>query len=136
MKWMLSIACLAMCSMCLAADDDETKNTAVVVKHLMTHAFPKDTGSEGRVLTVEYAPGGSSKPHSHPGAIFAYVLEGSIVCGINNDEEKTYKTGETWFEEPGCVHRVSRNASTTEKAKILVFFVTQPGNAIVEPPKK
>jgi quercetin dioxygenase-like cupin family protein len=135
MKWIFAIASLVMSATCLAAEG-ETKAPAVVATELMVKDFPAETGSQGRMLTVEFAPGAASKPHTHPGAIFAYVLEGSVVAGLNNDEAKTYKTGESWYEQPGCVHRVSRNASTTEKAKLLVFFVTQPGKKIVEPIKE
>jgi len=132
MKWLLAALIFSISTTCLYAED--TKPTAVTL--LLSKEFPKETGNEGRMLTVEFAPGGVSKPHSHPGAIFAYVLEGSVVSGLNNEEAKTYKTGECWYEEPGCVHSVSRNASATEKARLLVFFVTQPGKPVVIPAKE
>src|SRR6201989_968983 len=102
-----------------------------VVTELMKHEYPKDTGQEGRMLLVEFAPGGGSPAHKHPGAVFVYVLEGSVLTGLNEGEVKIYKAGESWYEEPGCIHRVARNASQTEKAKLLVFFVTQPGSPAV-----
>jgi quercetin dioxygenase-like cupin family protein len=107
-----------------------------VVTELMKREFPKETGNEGRMMIVEFAPGAGSPAHSHPGAIFAYVLEGSIVSGLNDTEARTYGAGESWYEEPGCVHRVSHNASATQKARLLVFFVTQPGKPVVIPAKQ
>ena len=133
MKWIFLFLLVLSGTTCLCAEGD-TKPT--IVTPLLTKEFPKETGSEGRMLIVEFAPGGASKPHSHPGAIFAYVLEGSVVSGLNNEEAKTYKTGECWYEEPGCVHSVSRNASATVKARLLVFFVTQPGKPVVIPAKE
>jgi len=135
MKWILAIASLVVSATCWSAEG-ETKTPPIVVTEIMAKEYPSETGSQGRMLTVEFEPGAASKPHTHPGAIFAYVLEGSVVSGMNNDEAKTYKTGESWYEHPGCVHRVSRNASATQKAKLLVFFVTQPGKPILEPLKE
>ena len=33
------------------------------------------------------------------------------------------RAGESWYENPGSHHRVSRNASATEPAKLLAVFV-------------
>jgi quercetin dioxygenase-like cupin family protein len=38
-------------------------------------------GKEITVLTVDYAPGGVSDAHVHPGSVVAYVLEGAVVSG-------------------------------------------------------
>lgn len=34
-----------------------------------------------------------------------------------------YQTGESWYERPGCFHRISDNASDTERAVVLATFV-------------
>ncbi|MBM3768432.1 MAG: cupin, partial [Acidobacteria bacterium] len=39
----------------------------------------------------------------------------------------TLKPGETFYETPADIHSVSRNASKTQPAKILVFFVKDKG---------
>src|SRR2546428_14109730 len=79
------------------------------------------------VTTVEvnYAPGGSSKPHRHPGLTFAYVLEGEIVSKVADEPEKTYGTGEMWMETPGQLHAVSRNASSTKPARLLAILLAE-----------
>jgi quercetin dioxygenase-like cupin family protein len=139
MKWIPLFVCLVYGAVCQGADDAPKTAPApgpAAVTELLRKEYPKETGSEGRMMIVEFAPGGASKPHSHPGAIFAFVLEGSVVSALDKEEPRTFKTGESWYEAPGCVHRVSRNASTTEKAQLLVFFVTQPGKPVVEPAKE
>jgi quercetin dioxygenase-like cupin family protein len=76
---------------------------------------PSNTpGKQAVMLTVSYAPGQASPAHQHPGAVMAYVLEGAVVSKLNDEQEKTYKAGDYWYEAPGTVHSVSRNASKTK----------------------
>ena len=35
--------------------------------------------------------------------------------------------GQTFYENPNDIHSVSKNASATEPAKILVFFIKESG---------
>ena len=65
------------------------------------------------VETVDFAPGEVSQPHRHNADLFVYVLEGSV--------------GEVFYESPTDVHIVSRNASDTQPAKLLVFYVKEKG---------
>lgn len=88
------------------------------------------------VTTVEvnYAPGGSSTAHRHPGLTFAYVLEGEIVSKVGDDEpEKTYASGEMWMETPGQLHAVSRNASSTKRARLLAILLAEKGKQLTSP---
>lgn len=76
-------------------------------------------------VLVEYGPGGSSPAHIHPTSAFIYatVLEGAIRSKVNDDPEKTYRAGESFFERPGDRHGVSANASESEPARLLAVFV-------------
>ena len=65
----------------------------------------------------------ASKPHRHNAFTFVYVLQGSVVMQVKGSPEVTLGPGQTFYESPEDVHAVSRNASNTEPAKILVFFV-------------
>jgi quercetin dioxygenase-like cupin family protein len=77
------------------------------------------------VQFVDYAPGGASPSHSHAKSafVFAYVLSGEIESQVNEEPKRVYRAGESWYETPGSIHRVSRNASNTEPAKLLAVFV-------------
>ena len=59
------------------------------------------------------------------------MLEGSIVMQVNGGEQVTLTPGQTFYEGPGDVHVVSRNASRTAPAKFLVFFVKDKGAPIL-----
>lgn len=85
------------------------------------------------MVTVEYPPGGASPPHRHNANVFVYVLEGAVVMQVEGGEEMTLAEGETFHELPSDIHTVSRNASDTEPAKILVFLVKDEGAPATEP---
>jgi quercetin dioxygenase-like cupin family protein len=96
---------------------------------LRTETLPKGDYRNAAMVIVEYAPGGETKKHRHDVAIFAYVVEGAVESQLDGQEIKTYKKGDTWYEPPGTIHAVSRNASSTQPAKLLVFAVGEEGKA-------
>jgi quercetin dioxygenase-like cupin family protein len=83
----------------------------------------------GKTLTaliVTYAPGAKTPAHRHGQSfVVGYVLEGSIRSKLNNGEERVYRAGESWTEQPGARHTVSENASATEPAKLMAFMVAK-----------
>ena len=54
---------------------------------------------------------------------------------VKGAPELTLKAGETFYENPDDVHVVSRNASATEAAKFIAFFVKTKGAPVVTPVK-
>ena len=100
---------------------------------LFTTDLPDIDGREAVVLEVVYPPGVASASHRHNAHTFVYVLEGSVVMAVAGGEEKTLGVGETFYESPNDIHSVSRNASNTEPAKILVFFIKREGAPMTVP---
>jgi quercetin dioxygenase-like cupin family protein len=84
-------------------------------------------------VQVDYAPGGKSNPHRHPGLTIAYVLEGEIASKVGDDPEKTYESGEMWIETPNQLHAVSRNASDSQPAKLLAILLAEKGKQLTTP---
>ena len=105
------------------------------VSVLMKQSLADMAGKVATVLTVDYAPGAASGPHVHPGSVFAYVLEGAVVSQLDGGEPITYTKGQSWYESPKKPHIVSKNASKTEPAKLLVLLLSQEGEAIKAPVK-
>jgi quercetin dioxygenase-like cupin family protein len=105
------------------------------VSVLMKQPLADMTGKVATVLTVDYAPGAASDPHVHPGSVFAYVLEGMVVTQLEGEQPITYAKGQSWYESPKKPHVVSRNASVTEPAKLLVLLLSQEGEALKVPVK-
>ncbi len=95
--------------------------------------LPDIEGREAVVLEVEYPPGVSSASHRHNAHTFVYVLEGTVIMQVAGGEPQTLVAGQTFYESPDDVHTVSRNASDTEPAKILVFFIKMKDAPASEP---
>jgi quercetin dioxygenase-like cupin family protein len=106
-----------------AADPPTQAASPAVVAPLMTKELTGIPNKEATMLTVQYLPGGASLPHRHDAHVFVYVLEGSVKMQVDGQPVMTLTAGQTFYENPGDVHRVSANASATEPAKILVFMV-------------
>lgn len=104
---------------------------ATQVTPLMAHDLPGIPGKEGAMLTVDYGPGGSDLIHRHNASVFVYVLKGSITMQVEGGAPVTLKEGQTFFEGPNDVHLVGRNASQTEPARFLAFFVKNKGAPFV-----
>jgi len=99
------------------------------VVQLMARDLDGLPGKEALMITVTYLPGGASLPHRHDAQVFVYVLQGAMTMQVDGSAPVTIGPGETFYEGPHDVHRVSANASQTEPAKILVFMVKNKGNA-------
>jgi quercetin dioxygenase-like cupin family protein len=117
-----SVACAAVAiatAMPAAAQEGET-----ITPHF-EQAIPNIPGKSLVAQFVDYAPGGASPSHTHAKSafIFAYVLSGEVESQVNDGPKRVYRAGESWYETPGSIHRVSRNASKTEPAKLLAVFV-------------
>ena len=118
-------------SMCLAAAALTAQGATATP--LMTQELAGLSGREAMMITVEYAPGASSPEHRHNAHTFVYVLEGAVVMQVKGGKEVTLGPGQTFYESPDDVHSVSRNASSVNPAKILVFFVKQKGSPTTVP---
>jgi len=114
----------------VAAPSVYAANDAVVTP-LLTKALPDVAGKEAQMITVVYPPGSADPVHRHNAHGFIYVLEGSIVMQVKGGKEITLTRGQTFYEGPSDVHVVGRNASSTEPAKFLVFFIKERGAAIL-----
>jgi quercetin dioxygenase-like cupin family protein len=104
-----------------------------VAKILFQTDLPDIEGREAVILEVVYPPGVASSSHRHNAHTFVYVLEGSVVMQVAGGEETTLVVGQTFYETPHDIHSVSRNASDTEPARILVLFIKGEGAAMTEP---
>lgn len=84
-------------------------------------------GKEAIMLAVDFPPGSVDPVHRHDAHAFVYVIEGSIVMGVKGGQEVTLTPGQTFYEGPGDIHTVGRNASATKPAKFIVTMVKNKG---------
>ena len=110
----LFLACsLFLVSRPLVAEDAK-------VTSLMSKPVPDNPGKELLMISVEYPPGASDPVHRHNAQALLYVLEGSIIMGVNGEKPVTLIAGQTFYEGPNDIHTVGHNASKTEPAKFVV----------------
>ena len=77
-------------------------------------------------LKVTLPPGACTPPHTHHGASVAvHVMSGTVLNKMNDEPMTVKKAGESFFEAPGCRHRISDNASLTEEASLLATMVLE-----------
>jgi quercetin dioxygenase-like cupin family protein len=79
------------------------------------------------LVEVTYRPGEGSPPHLHTNGVMAYVVSGAIASKVGDEPEQRFRAGEAWWEPPGAIHRVSRNASPTEPATLLAIYIAPKG---------
>jgi quercetin dioxygenase-like cupin family protein len=90
--------------------------------------FPYGDGLRVNAVRVHYDPGGFTPgTHHHPGGAYVYVMEGSVTFGIDDGDLFVLNAGQSYFEPPGVVHSVSRNASDDVPATMLAIFVLAEG---------
>ncbi|WP_084332414.1 cupin domain-containing protein [Marinobacterium jannaschii] len=105
------------------------------VTPLMQKPLKGFPGQEGSMLIVEYGPGMASEKHRHDAHIFAYIIEGAVTMQVEGSEPVTLVAGDTFYESPEDIHLVSKNASATEPARIVVFSLNAKDAPIVIPVK-
>jgi quercetin dioxygenase-like cupin family protein len=90
-----------------------------------SHALPELDGRhlKATIVEVTYGPGEASTPHSHPCAVMGTMVEGALRTQVKGEPEHIYKAGESFYEAPNGLHRVSANASQQERAKFIAYFV-------------
>jgi len=123
------LAAFALITSASAFAHDPSEKVTVLQDEMLKNA----PGKKALMIEVDYAPGQSSIAHKHDGTAMAYVLSGAIVSQVKGEQAKTYKAGEFWYEPAGSEHLVSKNASATEPAKLLVFMVLAPDEKVLIP---
>jgi hypothetical protein len=61
-----------------------------------------------------------------------YVLEGAVISQLDDQPPQSYATGQMWSEAPHQRHMVSKNASATAPAKLLVFMIAPHGQKLTD----
>jgi len=107
--------------------------TAAAQQHATSHVatrrdvirqeLPGEPLRDISLIEVTYPPATGSPPHLHANGVIAFVVSGTIVSKVGDGAEQTFHAGDAWWEPPGAIHRVSRNASSTEPATLLAIYV-------------
>jgi quercetin dioxygenase-like cupin family protein len=99
-------------------------------KVLLTQDLPIP-GYQSVMASVELPVGGREGRHTHPGAGFVYVLEGSITLEHEGRPTTTYKAGDTLSVDANKVHE-GINAGSVP-VKLVATFIVEKGKPLASP---
>jgi quercetin dioxygenase-like cupin family protein len=80
-------------------------------------------------VRVDFAPGVTFPPHSHPGEEIVYVIEGVLEYRVVGKPPVTLKAGEVLFIPAGVVHGVTNVGSSN--AAELATYIVEKGKPLV-----
>lgn len=100
---------------------------------LLKQVLPTGNFRNVQAVIVELGPAAAAPRHRHDVAVLAYVLEGIVENQFDGGAILTHKLGDGWWEAPGTVHSVARNASKTERARLLVIYIGEEGKKATVP---
>jgi len=102
-------------------------SVAATRRDVIRQEIPGEPLRDLSLVEVTYPPGTGSPPHLHANGVMAFVVSGTITSKVDDGPEQTFHAGDAWWEPAGAIHRVSRNASSTEPARLLAIYVAPRG---------
>jgi quercetin dioxygenase-like cupin family protein len=96
-------------------------------REVIKQELPDEPPRDLILVEVTYPPGTGSPAHLHANGVMAFVVASSIASKVGDGPEQTFHAGDAWWEPPGSIHRVSRNASTAEPATCLQSMLRRRG---------
>jgi quercetin dioxygenase-like cupin family protein len=93
-----------------------------VLEHLLPPVNPPVRLVKG--ARIRFAPGQPTGLHRHPISTCGVVTKGSFILQVEGEAEQHLKTGDGFFEPAGATIRRFDNASPSEPAEIVCFYLT------------
>ena len=131
----ISLATGLLSAVNAAFAQQSTTASPVTRTELLKQVLPAGDFRNVQAVMIELAPGAGAPIHRHDVAVLAYVIEGAVENQFDSGPLQTHKAGESWWEAPGTVHNVARNASKTDRARLLIVFIGENGKAVSVPIK-
>lgn len=94
--------------------------TTIERTHLLTAELPDGVVE---VQQIDVPPGQGAGLHIHLGHVFGYVAAGTIRFQIEGEIVQILRTGSAFFEPANTRIREFSNASATEPASFVAFYM-------------
>jgi len=88
-------------------------------------------GYQATLVEVRIPVGGREGRHSHPGAALVHVEEGAVTLDYEGKPTQTYKTGDSFYLEPGKIHEGINRGSVP--IRLIATFITKKGDPLTIP---
>ena len=131
----ISLAAVLLSALNVALAQQGPSASPVTRTELLKQVLPAGNFRNVQALVIELPPGAGAPIHRHDVAVLAYVIEGVVENQFDGGPVQAHKLGDSWWEAPGTVHNVARNASKTERARLLVVYIGEDGKAVSVPLK-
>lgn len=93
--------------------------------------MPVGKNQEIRVLTADVGPGKETVHHTHRFPVTTYVLQGAMTFELEGQKPFTVKAGDAFLEPPNTPVS-GANTSPTDKARVVIFYVSDPSTPFLE----
>jgi quercetin dioxygenase-like cupin family protein len=88
-------------------------------------------GHEVVEAVADFQPGATTGPHTHPGEMVGYILEGTVVVEQQGKAPMILAAGQTFIIPAGIVHNHTNGGHTV--ARILATYVVEKGKPLNVP---
>jgi quercetin dioxygenase-like cupin family protein len=126
-----AVVLAALVFIVLIAPSAHTQPQGLVPKPLLRTTLSGDDTKEAVILTVEFAPGGKTGRHTHPGDEYAVVLEGTLELRIEGQEPRRVSAGEAYHNARGVIHE-TRNVGEGP-ARVASTLIYEKGKPMSQP---
>jgi quercetin dioxygenase-like cupin family protein len=100
-------------------------------KTLLQTSVSGDDTKETVIVMAEFAKGGTTGRHTHPGDEYSVVLEGTLELLTDGTAPRRVSAGDAYHNPKGVVHE-ARNAGDSP-ARAAVTFVVEKGKPVIQP---
>jgi quercetin dioxygenase-like cupin family protein len=99
-------------------------------KTLLQSSVSGDDTKETVIVMAEFAKGGTTGRHTHPGDEYSVVLEGTLELLTDGSAPKRVSAGEAYHNPRGVIHE-ARNVGEGP-ARVEVTFVVDKGKSVTQ----
>lgn len=95
---------------------------------LAAHPIAQPSGSENRIVLLQYPPGVPLPPHTHPVDGVNYIIQSTVESeGEVDDKIEVFKQWKMFLDYPETNHMPMKNPTTEVESKLLVSHVIMKG---------
>lgn len=98
----------------------------------VVRGMPTGAEQEVRVFTATFRPGDRTVFHMHRAPVTVYVLEGEFTLEMAGRPTAVVRAGSA-FVEPPHVRMTGYNRSPSAPARVVIFYVSAPGEPFLDP---
>ena len=119
---LIAIAALSAVSAAAVAEEFPPLQRVPVLEEAVPSTNPAIKLVRG--ARIRFAPRQTTGLHRHPISVAGVVTAGSFIFKREGEPEKIIKAGDSFFEPAGVTTERFDNASSTEPAELVAFFLT------------